>query len=192
LLFIPKDFMLGSVFGKVIHQGSNFVIVETGSGVGYRVFVGNQTLPESEAIRFFTYHHIREDMSDLYGFTEPRDLAIFELLLTVSGVGPKMAQTLVTHLGRTAITQALAEEDSALFKSVSGIGQKVADKIIVELRGKVKTILSDPTAKSSADIIDALASLGYRQNEIIEAIRSIDSSLKTEDKLKQALRLLAH
>lgn len=182
--------MIGSIKGNIIHQTEQSVIIETPSGVGYRVFVGKQTLPET--VRLFTHHHIREDSSDLYGFSHFANLEMFELLLNVSGVGPKVALALVTTLGRETITQAIIQNQPATFQTVSGIGQKVAEKIIVELRNKVSSssIASTPFPEQD-QLVDALLGFGYRQQEIAHIMPKLDLKAPMHDKLKQALRLLA-
>src|SRR3989344_6070064 len=114
--------MIGSIRGTVLVQQHNQVIIETSSGVGYRIFIGNQPLHPNDSILLFTYHHIREDANDLYGFKDMADLHLFELLLTVSGVGPKMAQTILTTLNREAIIDGVSTNQPAIFKSVSGVG----------------------------------------------------------------------
>lgn len=182
--------MIGSIEGNIIHRTEQSVIIETSSGVGYRIFVGKQTLPE--AVQLFIHHHIREDSSDLYGFVSAADLEIFELLLTVSGVGPKVALALVTTLGRELIIEAIAQNQPATFRRVSGIGQKVAEKIIVELRNKVSSssIASTPFPEQD-QLVDALLGFGYRQQEIAHIMPKLDSETSMRDKLKQALQLLA-
>ena len=182
--------MIGSIRGTVLVQQHNQVIIETSSGVGYRIFIGNQPLHQNDSILLFTYHHIREDANDLYGFKDMADLHLFELLLTVSGVGPKMAQTILTTLNREAIIDGVSTNQPAIFKSVSGVGQKVAEKIILELKNKIGSINSGGSSDSS-DIFDALVNLGYSQTEVANIITQIDPTFSTHEKLKHALKLLA-
>jgi holliday junction DNA helicase RuvA len=183
--------MIGSISGTVIHRNQNIAIIETNSGVGYRVATG-QSLNIGQTVRLFTYHHIREDSSDLYGFIEMADLAIFELLLTVSGVGPKMALAISSTLGRETIVDGVANNQPAIFRSVSGVGQKVAEKIIVELKSKIGAL---PTSGSlggpaNSELFEALVQFGYNQTEISTVLKEIDASLSMPERLKQALRLL--
>lgn len=183
--------MIGSINGTIIHQVDNWVIIETTSGVGYRIFVGNQELDAGLPIRLLTYHHVREDVSDLYGFRTIEDMKVFESLLTVSGVGPKMALTIQTTLGNEAIREAIASNQSAIFKSVSGVGQKLADKIVVELKGKVSSLGSLSLAgQESSELFTALVNLGYHQAEIVSVMKDLPPDLSTSEKLKRALRLL--
>lgn len=183
--------MIGSIFGTVIHQNDNSIIIETPSGIGYKIFTGGQEFTAGGEFRLFTYHHVREDADDLYGFTEPRQLAMFELLLTVSGVGPKMAQNIMTNLGQAAIIDAISSNQPAIFKSVSGVGQKVAEKIIVELKNKLGNFESAGlSGQENGDLFEALVGLGYRQPEITAVMKEIDQTQSMGERLKQALRLL--
>lgn len=183
--------MIGSLRGTILHRQDNWAIVETDSGVGYRVFVGGQNLSPTEPILLYTHHHVREDSDDLYGFTSVEDLMVFEMLLSVSGVGPKMAQAIQSSLGPQTIAEAVASHQSAVFKSVSGVGQKVADKIVLELKGKITGNGSlGMQGTQNGDFFEALLGLGYHQNEIVGVMKDLDPALSTEDRLKQALRLL--
>lgn len=184
--------MIGSIHGKVVLQNANSVIVETASGVGYRIFIGGQSIDTTTDVRLFTYHHVREDFDDLYGFVDSQLLVLFEMLLSVSGVGPKMAQNLLTHLGKQSILEAISSNQPTILKSVPGVGQKVAEKIIVELKNKVGSLpVSGIGGQDSSDLFEALVGMGYRPPEIIAALKEIDPSAPTGDRLKQALRLLA-
>lgn len=184
--------MIGSVTGTVIYQSDKYIVLETASGVGYRVMVGSQVFALDDQIKLFTYHHIREDASDLYGFTEPEQLKFFELLLTVSGVGPKVAQTILLTVGRHGVSEAVSTNQPALLKAVPGVGQKVAEKIIVELRNKISSLPSSlPATANQQDIIEALTNFGYHQSEILEALKTLDQQASTEEKVRQALRLLS-
>ena len=182
--------MIGSVSGIVIYQGEQYAVVETASGVGYRVFVGSP-LSVGQSVQLFTFQQIREESDDLYGFSDPAELAFFELLLTVSGVGPKMALTLVKTLGRAHIAQAIVNNQPAVLKSVSGVGQKVAEKIIVELKNKLKTeaviVLNN---QESDELFEALVQFGYKQPEILTVLQHIPEDKSTGEKLKEALQRL--
>lgn len=181
--------MLAFLKGTIVHKADNWVIIATDSGVGYRVYVTTHRSPD-EPVTLFTYHHIREDRSELYGFETSDELALFELLLTVSGVGPKMAQLLVSRLGQETVVDAIAAGDAATFRTVSGVGGKVAEKIILELKNKVHG-RNMPSAGENSDLVAALTKLGYKSQEVSYIISEIDPSLEEAEKLKQALRLLA-
>ncbi len=186
--------MIASLFGQIIHHQDNWLILEAANGVGYKVYVGSMPEFAEKEVRLFTYHHIREDASDLYGFTSVESLAFFELLLTVSGVGPKMAQNLINQLGSQTIIEAVSQNQPQVFRSVSGIGQRVAEKIIVELKSKVSGLTGTGSSQllgsDHDEVMGALLNLGYRPAEIMSVLREIDPSLSTSQKIKQGLRLL--
>lgn len=181
--------MISSIFGQVITRQNSSITIETVSGVGYQIFIGQQTVELNKDVRLYTHHHIREDISDLYGFLDPADLKLFEQLLSVSGVGPKLGQTLLTTLGNQSLCQAIAHQDVGALRSVSGVGQKVAEKIILELKNKVTaTTLPAEGVSDSTDLVNVLTKLGYQQREIAQALKHIDRQLPVEEQVKQALR----
>ena len=130
----------------------------------------------------------------LYGFATAEELGFFELLITVSGVGPKVALSILSAQNIAMVKDAIAAQDAALFTKIGGVGKKTAEKIILELRDKVFSG-SAPTAvgspRSSDDLLAALENLGYSSREIKEVLAKLDQSLPTEDKLRQALKLLS-
>lgn len=184
--------MIGSISGTLIDHSTNAVLIETASGVGYKVYVGKAEFSNEQSIRLYTYHHVREDSSDLYGFKNLTDLAMFELLLTVSGVGPKMAQVILTSLGHDTVVDSIANNQPAIFCSVSGVGQRVAEKIIVELKNKVSS-LGGPTiaGQENSELFEALLGFGYRQPEIVNVLKELDPAATTSEKLKTALKRLS-
>ncbi len=183
--------MIASITGTVSHHHDQWIILETVSGIGYKIYTSSGLLAENSTVRLWTYQHIREDINDLYGFSDLNDLATFELLLTVSGVGPKMALTIVSTLGRQTISDAVLNNQPAILRSVSGVGQKVAEKIILELKNKVSGLAATGLIGSeSNDLFEALLNLGYHQKEVAETLKKVDSQLPTGERLKMALRLL--
>jgi len=181
--------MIGFIKGKVVGRRANSAVILTASGVGYKVFlpVGLISKPEVE---LFTHHHIREDASDLYGFANSEELQVFELLLSVSGVGPKAALNLVSALGKTRILDAISAGDVSSFKAIPGIGNKVAAKIIVELKGKVATQGKGGNLIPDEDeTVEALVSLGYKKNEINPILSKMPKEIVTvQDKVKYVLK----
>ena len=180
--------MIGYLKGKVVYRGANYVILNTGS-VGYKVFIPPPIAGKSE-LTLFIYNHIREGINDLYGFEKPQELEIFELLLSVSGVGPKAALSLVSALGSERILQAISEGELSVFKAIPGIGNKVAAKIIVELKSKVMAgDKGNFLLPESDETVEALISLGFKKNEILPYLAKIPSDLKTvQDKVKYVLK----
>lgn len=178
--------MIGFIKGTVISKASNYVIVDTG-GVGYKIFYPNYSGEIEKEFSFFIYHHIREDSNDLYGFLSAKDLEIFELLIQVAGVGPKLGQTILQSLSRDKIISAISKNDATMFKTVSGVGSKVAAKIIVELKTKV-TGVSTNLLPEEDETLDALVSLGYKKADMIDYISSIPSGMNSvQQKVKYIL-----
>jgi len=177
--------MIGYIKGKIINSGANFLVIDTG-GVGYKVFtaVGAK---KGAVVELHCYHHVREDMSGLYGFASAEDLAVFEQLILVSGVGPKMALNLVGALGRDKIISAISQNDPSVFKTVGGVGNKVAAKIVVELKNKIAGGGFD--LPQDDDTIDALLSLGLKRDEVLPYLRDIPKNLtRAEDKVRFVLK----
>jgi Holliday junction DNA helicase RuvA len=187
--------MIYSIFGAVAQHKQGFVIIDAG-GIGYKVFISESTksrLPlGNEKVLLFTHFHVREDSMDLYGFITEEELSFFEALISVSGVGPKSGLSILNTASPERLAAALMEEDSALFQKTSGIGKKTADRIVLELRGKIGTLQDTGTiakVKVDADVLDALMGLGYNRRDAQRAIEAIDVSLKTTDeRLRDALK----
>ena len=180
--------MISYLKGQVVHRGSNYVVVDTG-GVGYKVYIPAPLLGKKN-LELFCFHQVREDASDLYGFELAEELEIFQMLLSVSGVGPKAALSLVSALGKNRIITAISSSDTTAFKSIPGIGNKVAAKIIVELKSKV---MSGDTGGSllpeDDETVEALVGLGYRKQEILPHLKDIPDNLKsTQEKVKFLLK----
>jgi len=156
--------------------------------VGYRVFAPMSLIAGKnvgEEVELYLFEVIRDDTDDLYGFESPASLEIFELLLSVSGVGPKVALAICNQLSREKILSAITRSDPAIFRSVSGVGAKVAAKIIVELKNKVSGDSSLDLLPEEDETVEALVGLGYRKSEIIPLMRNIPSGLTTtEEKIK--------
>ncbi|HEX5429940.1 MAG TPA: Holliday junction branch migration protein RuvA [Patescibacteria group bacterium] len=185
--------MIGSIAGKIQHKGTGFLIVETG-GVGYKVFVTPPQHFEAKvgsAASFVIHTYVREDQITLYGFSNINELEFFELLLTVSGVGPKSALGIMSVSSLDMIKSAIASGDAGLFKKVSGIGTKTAERVIVELREKLKSQgNATPIAAEHSDALEALMTLGYREQQAREALKNVPESKSVQDKIKLALKNL--
>jgi len=167
--------MIAYLKGNIILRRSNFAVLETG-GVGYKVFVPDG-FPATGLGELYTFHNIREDINDLYGFESPELLAVFEMLVSVNGVGPKVAMNLVSSLGTKAIFAGISNNDPSIFKSVPGVGAKVAAKIVVELKSKVTGSSSVDILPQEDETVEALLSLGYKKSEIYPIIQMIPADL---------------
>jgi holliday junction DNA helicase RuvA len=191
--------MISFLNGLIINKGNGFVIMVV-NDVGYKVFV-SQPLWDAMSIgqnaEFYTFQYVREDSLDLYGFKNIEELEIFEMLLSISGIGPKTALG-VMAVGSTAeIRDSIARGDSNFLTKVSGIGRKTADRVILELRDKIQSIASgslgneSPTSSTSGDEIDAMMALGYSMLEAREALRSVDPAIKESGaRIREALKVL--
>lgn len=188
--------MIASLEGIIKLKGPNFLIVQTG-GVGYKVYTPLDLITGAtvnKPLSLFTYTHVRDDCLDLYGFTDWENLSLFELFLSVSGVGPKLALSIFSAGKLNNIKDAIVKGDVSFFTSIPRLGTKNAQKIIIELRSKLGSLgdldLSAETGETK-EIIDALKSFGFSPGEAKEAFKSIkDFDGNTSDKIRQALKFL--
>ena len=189
--------MIGSIKGKIILKTDKFLIVETG-GVGYKISVSPDTLSKSfkvnNEIFLWIHTHIREDALDLYGFLDIKELEFFEMLLSVSGIGPKSALGIIGLASIETLKNVIASGDTSYLTKISSIGKKTAEKIVIELRDKL-TKLGHKTEKESfrgeLDALEALKSLGYSQSEAREALKEVSpKTTETSAKVKEALKIL--
>lgn len=186
--------MFGYVTGKIFDLKPTRAIVSVG-GIG---FIINSTLSCIEKLKvggeasFWTHTAVRETSIDLYGFETEEELRVFELLLTVSGVGPKSALAILGVAGVRAIEEAVMTRDVSSLTKISGIGKKTAEKIVIELSGKLVTSQKgDSKTNENIDIFEALKSLGYRDKDIQETIKTLPKELVgTNEKIKYALKNL--
>ena len=188
--------MIGSLQGRIAHVGLDHVLVEVG-GIGYRVWVGTGLLGRLRSggeARLLTHHLVRDDQQALFGFASTEELAFFELLMTVAGVGPRLALAVTSSQPVTKLQLAIVNGDADVFTSVSGVGRKTAQRIILELKEKVHAagIAVGPGASSDSDVVAALESLGYTATEARRAAGAVagtDGALDT--RIKAALQELA-
>lgn len=188
--------MIGSIRGKVILKRDKWLIVEA-SGVGYKVSVSSDTVSKipkqgNEAF-FFIHTHVREDALDLYGFLEYPELEFFEMLISVSGIGPKGALAILGVTSIETLRKAIGTGDTSYLTKISGIGKKTAEKIVIELRDKIKKDfgeLDGGSMQGELDALEALKSLGYSQNEAREALKKVSVDLDTNKKIREALKIL--
>lgn len=188
--------MIGTLRGAVTHLGLDYVVLELG-GVGYRVYVSPAQLgrlrPEREA-HFFIHHLVREDQQALFGFGTAEELAFFELLMTVSGVGPRLALAVTAAHPVTRLQLAIVTDDVDVLTSVSGVGRKTAQRIILELKEKIHAagIAVGPGGPTDSDVVAALESLGYTAAEARRAAGAVAGSEGSLDaRIKAALQELA-
>jgi Holliday junction DNA helicase RuvA len=195
--------VIASVDGKVAAIAFDSLVVEVG-GIGYRVFAAPAILATAQpgsTIKLFTYHLVREDQQSLFGFRTTEDLGFFNLLLTVTGVGPKVALAIVGSRPTPDLQLAIMAQDQAVLVSIPGIGKKLADRIIFELKEKVAAAgisagaaAGSGIGASESEVVGALQALGYSLAEAREASRVALADTKIggtlEDRVKAALRSL--
>lgn len=190
--------MLYSVSGKLALKDDHFAVVEA-AGLGIKLFASKQTLKELPAVganvKFYTHLYVREDIFDVYGFASSEELFFFEMLISVSGIGPKSALSILDIAPLAELSAAIKEGRPDLLTRASGIGRKTAERVIVELRGKVQSAKSGLVVEkmeSDADLLEALASLGYRREEARVALGKVDPKIRgMEERLKAALAILS-
>jgi len=181
--------MIGYLKGKVIYISNGVAVIDV-NNVGYKVEIGNQQILESKEAELFIYTHVRENEISLYGFLDKKNLEVFQMLLSVPGIGPKSALTLTNNLGAGKIFQAISASDVVALQT-KGIGKKSSEKIIIELKNKVGHMgynvsvnaISDFDKSIYLDVFEALSTLGYRKGEIDNALKKIDLSRETSSEV---------
>lgn len=199
--------MFYSLTGNIIYLDLNSVAVEC-SGVGFKCFTTMNTLRKiggnGDKVTLYTHLNVREDALDLFGFADTYELDFFKLLISVSGVGPKAALAILSELDPDKLALCIASGDSKAITKAQGVGPKLAQRVVLELKDKVKSIAHEDNggydltaaeaATSSAagsEAVSALMVLGYTQSEAATAVGKLDQSLSVEEMIKQALKSLA-
>jgi Holliday junction DNA helicase RuvA len=178
--------------GEVVDKGFNDLIINTG-GVGYRVFCTPNTINHfhiGKVATLWLYTSVRETAIDIYGFLNKEELNFFELLLTINGIGPKSAITIMSAASLETINDGLMSGDSAYLSKITGIGKKTAEKIMIGLKDKIGVIDSTSAQGAGSFAIDALTALGYSERDARDAVQKIKDKDNTEDIVKEALKNL--
>jgi len=190
--------MIASLDGVITSMSGSDLVLEVG-GIGYRVYVGPDTLSSlslGARVKLHTHHLVREDVQALYGFGNPEELAFFELITTVSGVGPKVGLAIVSSRPVPDLQLAILQGDDAVLTAVSGVGKRLAGRIVLELKEKVDAAGSSAVSDGGgeAEVVAALEALGYSSREGREAARTAVANLgpeaSLEDRVKEALQTL--
>ena len=196
--------MFAYIKGSLEEKTSTYVVIDVG-GVGYKIFMSVSSINNigeiGNIVKVHTHYYVREDNISLYGFLTSEELKMFELLLSVSGVGAKSAITMLSNISPSDFALAIITNNIATLTKIPGIGAKSAQRIILELKDKLKDV--DATSKTeevivkqkdnenAKDALDALQILGYNKKEIEKAIQKMDiDEMSTEDIIKNALKLL--
>jgi Holliday junction DNA helicase RuvA len=182
--------------GTPVGRSADGLVLDVG-GVGYLVAASSASLRKADGageVVVETYLHVREDTLQLYGFADARERELFTQLLTVNGVGPKVALAIVSSSSAADLRRAIALEDAARFQAIPGIGKKTAERIVLELKGRLGTADAVPIggrADASLTARDALVELGFTVLEAEQALASIDPDLPAEERVRLALRQAA-
>ena len=191
--------MIATLEGILEHCGIGSVVIKV-SGVGIQVYVPSLTLSRlgviGDKVSLYTHLYVKEDNISLYGFASSEEVALFKNLISISGIGPRIALALLSKLSAEQLATAIISGNVALIDQVPGIGKKIANRLVVELRDKLEREWKEaalPLAPEDSDAIAALTSLGYSLREVIQVVSSIPNSseLSLEEKVKTALQELA-
>ena len=191
--------MIAFVKGKIIERFGTSVVVDVG-GIGYEVQVVardyEKALPDEE-VKFYTYHHVREQSEELFGFSTLTAKRLFELLISVQGVGPKAALAILSLGEAEAVRSAVASEDSAYISCAAGVGKKTAERVTLDLRDKVGAPTYVPTRDQTTgaiisfagdEALDALMALGFNLADASAALKDVPADLSTGERVKLALK----
>jgi Holliday junction DNA helicase RuvA len=177
--------------GTILHKEDKYIVLDI-AGVGYKIFGTTETIESGgvgEEKSFWIHHVIREDASDLFGFVVKSELEFFEMLIGISGIGPRTALGILNVTTVGALKKAVSTGDTSHLTKVSGIGKKNADKIVLELKGKFEKEENNYGFKEEVDAIEALQSLGYSQHDARNALKEVAGGT-TQERIKQALKIL--
>lgn len=189
--------MISYLAGKAIKITDKYIVLNVNS-VGYKVFLSGSDLGKiqqnKDNVKIYTHLNVREDILDLYGFLTEAELEFFELLITISGIGPKAALNIISTDAPSVVAGAILREDVGYLTKISGIGSKTAQKIILELKDKVSKLsfkIESGGTSPDMDAIDALVSLGWNAKEAREALRNIPREIVgAEARIREAMKIL--
>ncbi|MFA6296553.1 MAG: Holliday junction branch migration protein RuvA [Patescibacteria group bacterium] len=184
--------MIAYLFGKIIFKGNNFIILNV-NNIGYKIFLSAKVLLKTEINReqeFFIFQHLGENMNDLFGFENCNELNFFEKIISVSGVGPKKAIAILSTGPADQVKSAIINKKLDFLTSVPGIGKKMAEKICFGLKDKLGTCDDNFDFCENKDLADSLVSLGYKRDDLSEALKKVDSKLALQEQIREALKYL--
>ena len=191
--------MIAHIKGEIAEKFAGSVIIDV-QGVGYEISLTSpdfEALNLNDTVKVYTYHHVREQSEELFGFTALEGKKLFELLITVQGIGPKAAMSILSLGSYEEVRNAIAIADAAFISKASGVGKKSAERVIVDLREKVGLPTyygrkNDPVAVSTVpandEALDALMALGFQLADATRALEGIDLDLPVEERIRQALK----
>ena len=192
--------MIGRIRGKLIEKNPPQILVDAG-GVGYEIDVPMSTfynLPEIGAdVTLLTHFVVREDAQLLYGFLTAAERSVFRLLIKISGIGARTALSILSGMPVQMLAQAIAAQDSAMLTRIPGIGKKTAERLVLELKGKLGAdlegvSLAGAQSETKSDIVSALIALGYSERDSIAAAKRLPEDISVSEGIRQALKSLSH
>lgn len=190
--------MFEFIIGDIVNIKEDYVVIQN-NGIGYKVFTTKNSIMDIEIGKknqlLYTQLHVREDGLFLYGFSTEEELDMFNMLLTVSKIGPKMASGILSGLSPKKLKQAIYSNDLTILCKAPGVGKKTAERMVLELKDKIEiSSIEDVTEifeRSDDEAVQALTSLGYSGYEVNKALSGLDNSLSLEDIIKEGLRRLS-
>lgn len=186
--------MITHIQGTVLDKEERAIVLSV-NGIGYKIFLTSATMEKMRQggeAKLWTHLAVREDSQTLYGFLSKDELNFFELLISISGIGPKTALGILNVSSVANIRKAVLTEDTSHLTKVSGVGKKMADKIVLELKGKFGAETeSGISLREEVDALEALKALGYGHKEAREALKEVEQSVSnTGDRVRKALKIL--
>jgi Holliday junction DNA helicase RuvA len=190
--------MYHHIKGTLVHKYPAEAVIDTG-GVGYQISISLNTfdkLPEAgNQAKLLTYLHVKEDIMHLFGFASDKERKVFKILIGISGIGPKLALTVLSHMAPEDLEQAVANQDMTMLTAISGVGKKTAERLLVELKGKIAEAVVEglPTIKGqgagiSDPVIEAMMSLGLNYAEAKSAVEKAKAKLGEKAPVEQLIR----
>lgn len=187
--------MIAKIKGEIAFLRDHYIVVDV-AGVGYKVFVSDFAMGKisgNTKIELFTHTYVREDTLSLYGFLTLEELEMFELLISISGIGPKAAIGILSIAEPKTIQTAVLSGDSSILTRVSGVGKKTAERVILELKNRIAELSGNDQemARADSETIEALISLGYSASQAREALKAVPENVKDiSERVREALKRL--
>ena len=183
--------MIGYLEGEIKYSTAGKIILFC-NGIGFTVSLPhNLNFLKGEKTELYIHTHIREDNLSLFGFKTPEDLSLFETLISVNGIGPKIALSMFSASSAPLIKEAISTSNLAFFTSIPGVGKKTAQRIILDLKSKVsKGDVNMENLEGSSELVDSLLTLGFQKSEINKIISKVDPALPLTEQIKSSLKLL--
>lgn len=190
--------MIATLRGKIAEKTLDMVVIESGN-VGYGVYVTFEdygALDEDKEAKLYIYEHIRENSHDLFGFRAKEIQLLFEQLLSVNGVGPKMALSILSVANSQSVRQAIASGDTKFISQATGVGKRVAERVVVDLKDKVGLVAASEatdflttSADPNDEALQGLVALGFTVHDASEALKKVDIKLPPAERIKEALKV---